>query len=214
MRNLIFSAALASLSLFSVGAQAESIEAGSFTAGKQYVELATPVPVSQPDKIEVVELFWYGCPHCYQLEPTLNAWAEKLPADVNFVRIPALFGRTWDIHGQLFITLDLMKVEQKVHKAVFDAIHKEGKKLTDPQEMAEFLAGQGVDAEAFLSTYNSFAVKGQMTKARQLAKAYQISGVPVLIVGGKYRFDVRSAGGEEQLLQVADFLIDKERAAR
>lgn len=214
MRNLIFSAALASLSLFSVGAQAESIEAESFTAGKQYVELSTPVPVSQPDKIEVVELFWYGCPHCYQLEPTLNAWADKLPADVNFVRIPALFGRTWDIHGQLFITLDLMKVEQKVHKAVFDAIHKEGKKLADPEEMAEFLAGQGVDAEAFLSTYNSFAVKGQMTKARQLAKAYQISGVPVLIVGGKYRFDVRSAGGEEQLLQVADFLIDKERAAR
>ena len=209
MRNLIFSAALATLSLFGVGAHADSIE-----AGKQYVELANPVPVSQPGKIEVVELFWYGCPHCYQFEPTLNAWVEKLPSDVNFVRVPALFGRTWDIHGQLFITLDLMKVEHKVHKAVFDAIHNEGKKLADADEMADFLEGQGVDRKAFISTYNSFAVKGQMGKARQLAKAYQITGVPVLIVNGKYRFDVHSSGGPEEALKVADFLIDKERAAR
>lgn len=209
MRNLMFSAVFASLSLFSFGVQAELI-----TEGQHYVELQKPVPVSQPGKIEVVELFWYGCPHCYQLEPTLNAWVEKLPADVHFTRVPALFGRTWDIHGQLYITLDLMKVEQQVHKAVFDGIHKEGRALKDPEEMADFLAEQGVDRDAFLNTYNSFAVKGQMAKAKQLAKAYQITGVPVLIVNGKYRFDVRSAGGEQQLLQVADYLIDKERAAR
>ncbi len=209
MRNLMFSAVFASLSLFSFGAQAELI-----TEGQHYVELQKPVPVSQPGKIEVVELFWYGCPHCYQLEPTLNAWVEKLPADVHFTRVPALFGRTWDIHGQMYITLDLMKVEQQVHKAVFDGIHKEGRALKDPEEMADFLAEQGVDRDAFLNTYNSFAVKGQMAKAKQLAKAYQITGVPVLIVNGKYRFDVRSAGGEQQLLQVADYLIDKERAAR
>ena len=209
MRNLILSAVLAGASLFGIAAHAATIE-----EGKQYVTLSSPVPVSVPGKIEVVELFWYGCPHCYQLEPALNAWAEKLPADVNFIRVPALFGRTWDIHGQLFITLDLMKVEQRVHKAVFDAIHKQGKELKDPEEMADFLAEQGVDRDSFLNTYNSFAVKGQMAKAKQLAKAYQITGVPVMIVNGKYRFDVRSAGGEEQLLQVADYLIDKERAAR
>lgn len=209
MRNLMFSAVIASLSLFSFGVQAEPI-----TAGQHYVELQKPVPVSQPGKIEVVEMFWYGCPHCYYLEPALNAWAEKLPADVNFVRVPALFGGNRDTHGQLFITLDLMKIETKVRHAVFDALHKQGKELKDPEEMAEFLAEQGVDADAFLNTYNSFAVKGQMAKARQLARAYQITGVPVLIVNGKYRFDVRSAGGEEQLLQVANYLIDKERAAR
>ncbi|UUY09386.1 thiol:disulfide interchange protein DsbA/DsbL [Pseudomonas sp. J452] len=214
MRNLMLSAAIASLSLFSFGVQAESVEAEPVKAGQHYVELQKPVPVSQPGKIEVVELFWYGCPHCYQLEPTLNAWVEKLPSDVHFTRVPALFGRTWDIHGQLYITLDLMKVEQRVHKAVFDAIHKQGKELKDPEEMADFLAEQGVDRDSFLNTYNSFAVKGQMAKAKQLAKAYQITGVPVLIVNGKYRFDVRSAGGEKQLLQVANYLIDKERAAR
>ncbi|WP_437879976.1 thiol:disulfide interchange protein DsbA/DsbL [Pseudomonas sp. LRF_L74] len=208
MRNLIFSAALAVASLFGLQVQAADIE-----AGKQYVELENPVPVAQPGKIEVVELFWYGCPHCFDLEPTLNAWVAKLPDDVNFVRVPALFGRQWDIHGQLYITLDLMKVEPKVREAVFNAIHKEGKKLLEPEEMADFLAGHGIDRDSFLSTYNSFAVKGQMTKARQLAKAYQITGVPTIIVNGKYRLDVHSAGGEQQLLQAVDQLVAKERAA-
>src|SRR5262245_24791018 len=161
MRNLILSAVLAGASLLGMSAaQAEDIE-----AGKQYVELNSPVPVSVPGKIEVVELFWYGCPHCYQFEPTLNPWAEKLPEDVNFVRIPAMFGGLWNVHGQLFITLESMKVEHQVHKAVFDAIHKEGKKLATPEEMAEFLATQGVDKDAFLKAYNSFAVKSQMEKA-------------------------------------------------
>ena len=210
MRNLILSAVLACASLLGVSAvQADDIE-----AGKQYVELSSPVPVSVPGKIEVVELFWYGCPHCYQFEPTLTPWAEKLPEDVNFVRIPAMFGGLWNVHGQLFITLESMKVEHQVHKAVFDAIHKEGKKLATPEEMAEFLAGQGVDKDAFLKAYNSFAVKGQMEKAKKLAMAYQITGVPTLVVNGKYRFDISSSGGPEQTLKVAEHLIEKERAAK
>lgn len=209
MRNLILSAVLASASLFGMTAQAEDIQ-----AGKQYVELSSPVPISKPGKIEVVELFWYGCPHCYQFEPTLNAWTEKLPEDVNFVRIPAMFGGVWNVHGQLFITLESMGVEHAVHKAVFEAIHKEGKKLSTPDEMAEFLAGQSVDKAAFIKAYNSFGVKSQMEKAKKLAMAYQISGVPTLIVNGKYRFDIGSSGGLEQATQVADFLIAKERAAK
>ncbi|MCY1272195.1 Thiol:disulfide interchange protein DsbA [compost metagenome] len=210
MRNLILSAVLAGASLLGMSA----VQADDIVAGKQYVELSSPVPVSVPGKIEVVELFWYGCPHCYQFEPTLNPWAEKLPEDVNFVRIPAMFGGLWNVHGQLFITLESMKVEHQVHKAVFDAIHKEGKKLATPEEMAEFLATQGVDKDAFLKAYNSFAVKGQMEKAKKLAMAYQITGVPVLVVNGKYRFDISSSGGPEQTLKVADHLIEKERAAK
>lgn len=208
MRNLILSAALVSLSLFGLSVQAESIE-----AGRQYTELSSPVPVSQPGKIEVVELFWYGCPHCYQFEPTLNPWVEKLPGDVNFVRVPAMFGGLWDVHGQLFITLESMGVEKKVHDAVFEAIHKEKRKLATPEEMAEFLAAHGVDKSKFLNTFNSFAVKGQMAKAKKLAMSYQITGVPVLIVNGKYRFDISSSGGETQALDVANFLIQKERTA-
>lgn len=208
MRNLILSAVLAGASLFGMTAQAEDIE-----AGKQYVELSSAVPVAQPGKIEVVELFWYGCPHCYHFEPTINPWIEKLPQDVNFVRIPAMFGGVWDIHGQLFITLETMQVEKQVHKAVFDAIQKDGKKLATPEEMAEFLATQGIDSETFLKTYNSFGVKGQVANAKRLGMAYQISGVPTMIVNGKYRFDIGSSGGPEQALNVADQLIAKERAA-
>lgn len=209
MRNLILSATLVTASLFGLSVQAEPIE-----AGKQYVELSKPVQVAKPGKIEVVELFWYGCPHCYQFESTINPWVEKLPEDVNFVRIPAMFGGLWNLHGQMYITLDAMQVEPKVHTAVFEAIHQQKKKLATPEEMAEFLAGQGVDQAKFLSTYNSFAVKGLVEKAKKLAAAYQISGVPTMVVNGKYRFDISSSGGPQQALQVADQLISKERAAQ
>ena len=208
MRNLILSVTLMVASLFGATAHAE------FEAGKQYVELNNPVQIAKPGKIEVVELFWYGCGHCYQFESTLNPWVEQLPEDVNFVRIPAMFGGLWNLHGQMFITLNAMGVEPKVHAAVFDGIHEQGKKLATPEEMADFLAGQGVDKAKFLSTYNSFAVKGLVEKAKKLAAAYQISGVPVLIVNGKYRFDISSSGGPQQALQVADQLISKERAAQ
>jgi protein dithiol oxidoreductase (disulfide-forming) len=208
MRNLILSATLMAASLFGVTAHAE------FEAGKQYVELNKPVQVAKPGKIEVVELFWYGCGHCYQFESTLNPWVEQLPEDVNFVRIPALFGGMWNVHGQLFITLEAMKAEHQVHAAVFDGIHKQGKKLATPEEMADFLAGEGIDKDAFLKTYNSFGVKSQLEKAKKLAMAYQISGVPVMVVNGKYRFDIGSSGGPQQVLQVADHLIGKERATQ
>ena len=211
MRNLILSAALVTASLFGMTAQAADVP---LEAGKTYVELANPVPVAVPGKIEVVELFWYGCPHCYAFEPTINPWAEKLPKDVNFRRIPAMFGGPWDAHGQLFLTLEAMGVEHKVHAAVFNAIQKEGKRLTDKDEMADFLATQGVEKAKFLQTFDSFAIKGKIAKAKDLAKKYEISGVPTMIVDGKYRFDLGTAGGPEQALNVADQLIAKERAAK
>ncbi|MGE8407742.1 MAG: thiol:disulfide interchange protein DsbA [Pseudomonas sp.] len=210
MRKLILSAALVAASAFGMTAQAaEPIE-----AGKQYIELSNPVPVSQPGKIEVVELFWYGCPHCYAFEPTINPWSEKLPADVNFKRVPAMFGGPWDAHGQMFLTLEAMGVEHKVHAAVFDAIQNQKKHLTKPDDMADFLATQGVDKDKFLATFNSFAIKGQIAQAKELAKKYEITGVPSLVVNGKYRFDLGTAGGPEGVLNVADQLIAKERAAK
>ncbi|KPB37949.1 Thiol:disulfide interchange protein [Pseudomonas savastanoi pv. phaseolicola] len=209
MRNLIISAALVAASLFGMSAQA----ATPIEAGKQYVELASAVHVAEPGKIEVVELFWYGCPHCYAFEPTINPWIEKLPSDVKFVRIPAMFGGPWDAHGQLFITLDTMGVEHKVHAAVFEAIQKGGKRLTDKNDMADFVATQGVNKEDFLKTFDSFAVKGKIAQYKELAKKYEVTGVPTMIVNGKYRFDLGSAGGPEKTLEVADQLIAKERAA-
>ncbi|OEC57151.1 thiol:disulfide interchange protein DsbA [Pseudomonas sp. AP42] len=211
MRNLILSAALVTASLFGMTAQAADVP---LEAGKTYAELANPVPVAVPGKIEVVELFWYGCPHCYAFEPTINPWAEKLPKDVNFRRIPAMFGGPWDAHGQLFLTLEAMGVEHKVHNAVFEAIQKQGKRLTKPDEMADFVATQGVDKDKFLATFNSFAIQGQIKQAKELAQKYGVQGVPTLIVNGKYRFDLGSTGGPEATLNVADQLIAKERAAK
>ncbi|MCX2899102.1 thiol:disulfide interchange protein DsbA/DsbL [Pseudomonas mandelii] len=207
MRNLIISAAFAAASLFGMTAQAAEAPAAP------YVELTSAVPVAVPGKIEVVELFWYGCPHCYSFEPVINPWVEKLPSDVNFVRIPAMFGGPWDAHGQMFLTLEAMGVEHKVHAAVFEAIQKQHKKLLTPEEMAESLATQGVDKDKFLATFNSFAIKGRVVQAKELAKKYEITGVPTMIVNGKYRFDIGSAGGAEQALQLADKLVDQERAA-
>ncbi|MFJ4133007.1 thiol:disulfide interchange protein DsbA [Pseudomonas cyclaminis] len=211
MRNLILSAALVTASLFGMTAQAADVP---LEAGKTYVELSNPVPVSVPGKVEVVELFWYGCPHCYAFEPVINPWVEKLPKDVNFKRIPAMFGGPWDAHGQLFLTLEAMGVEHKVHNAVFNAIQKEGKRLTKPDEMADFVATQGVDKDKFLATFNSFAIQGQIKQAKELAQKYGVQGVPTMIVNGKYRFDLGTTGGPEATLNVADQLIAKERAAK
>jgi len=209
MRNFLLTAVLAAASLFGLAAQA-----AEFQAGKEYVELSSPVPVAEPSKIEVVELFWYGCPHCYKFEPTINPWVEQLPDDVAFKRIPAMFGGVWNAHGQMFIALESMGVERKVHDAVFRAYHEQGNKLATPEAMADFLQTQGVDRDAFLKAYNSFGVKSRVEQAKKLGMAYQISGVPVMIVNGKYRFDLGSAGGPERTLQVADFLIEKERSAQ
>ncbi|TBU99344.1 thiol:disulfide interchange protein DsbA/DsbL [Stutzerimonas kirkiae] len=209
MRKFILGAFLASAGLFGLSAHA-----ADFQAGKEYVELSSPVAVAEPGKIEVVELFWYGCPHCYQFEPVINPWVEKLPEDVDFKRIPAMFGGIWNLHGQMFIALETLGVEHSVHNAVFSALHNEGKKLATPDDMADFLAGHGVDKAAFLKTYNSFGVKSRVEQAKKLGMAYQITGVPVLVVNGKYRFDLGSSGGAERTLEVADFLIEKERASR
>ncbi|MHC8388595.1 thiol:disulfide interchange protein DsbA/DsbL [Pseudomonas sp. MDT2-39-1] len=202
MRHLILSAIFVTGSSFSMASQAIS----------QYVELPQSGGLVQQGKIEVVELFSYGCRHCYDLESTLNPWIEKLPADVNFVRVPAMFGGVWDVQGQAFLTLQAMGARQSVHAAVFEAIRNRIK-LTTPDEIAEFLAGEGIHKDIFLSTYRSFAVQAKVMDAKKRIAAYQVSGVPALVIDGKYRFDL-SAGGPQGMLKLAEHLIAQERAAR
>ncbi len=209
MRNLVMSALLVGASLLG-----STVFAQELVEGRNFVTLSSPVLTAQPEKIEVVELFWYGCPHCYQLEPTINPWSAALPEDVNFVRIPAMFGGIWNVHGQLFFTLEAMKAEEKVHNSIFDALHNSNRKLSTADDIATFVAEQGVDKELFVKTWNSFSVKSQMEKAKKLALAYQISGVPAIVVNGKYRFDIGMAGGLQETVDVADALIEKERQSK
>jgi len=222
MRNLFLGAGLALTALF--GAQALAAE--DFQAGKQYSELRTAQPVSVPGKIEVVEVFWYGCPACNMFEGTLKPWTEKLPQDVNFVKVPAQFNEVLVLHARLYYTLEVLKVESKVHEAVFAGIHqakdprvtpaRDGRRaiLPTPEQLADFVAEQGVDKAQFLKTYDSFAVRNRLAKADKQVRGYQITGVPEMVVNGKYRIELQKAGGFEQMLQVADFLIEKERAAQ
>jgi len=211
MRNLILSAALVTASLFGMTAQAADVP---LEAGKTYVELANPVPVSVSGQDRSGGAVLVRLPALLRLRANHQPMVEKLPKDVNFKRIPAMFGGPWDAHGQLFLTLEAMGVEHKVHNAVFEAIQKQGKRLTKPEDMADFVATQGVDKDKFLATFNSFAIKGQIEAAKKLAVAYGVQGVPTMIVNGKYRFDLGTTGGPEATLNVADQLIAKERAAK
>ncbi|TDQ38119.1 thiol:disulfide interchange protein DsbA/DsbL [Thiopseudomonas denitrificans] len=209
MRKLLLTA------LLSLGGLAlNTAMANNLVAGQHYAVLANPVTTSQADKIEVVELFWYGCPHCYQLEPTISSWKKELPEDVNFVKIPAMFGGIWNLHGQLYYSLQALKVDDSVHDAVFEALHERNRRLASLPEITAFVGGLGIDKDAFEKAWNSFGVKSQLEKAKKLAIAYQVSGVPALVVNGKYRFDIGMAGGLRETAQVADLLIEKERGAR
>ncbi len=209
MRNLVMSFLLVGFSLLG-----STVFAQELIEGRHFVTLSSPVPTAQPEKIEVVELFWYGCPHCYQLEPTINPWAAALPDDVNFVRIPAMFGGIWNVHGQLFFTLEAMNAEAKIHDSIFNALHNSGRKLSTLNDITDFVVSQGVDEALFTKTWSSFSVKSQMEKAKKHALAYQITGVPALVVNGKYRFDIGMAGGLQETVQVADALIEKERQSK
>lgn len=206
MRTLFFTALMAIGSLTVNTALADNL-----VAGQHYAVLANPVATAQSEKIEVVEMFWYGCPSCYQLEPTISSWQKDLPDDVSFVKVPAMFGGIWNLHGQLFYTLQALKVDDSVHDAVFDALHQRNRRLASLPEILDFVGGLGIDKAAFEKTWNSFGVKSQLEKAKKLAIAYQISGVPSMVVNGKYRFDIGMAGGLQEVATVANQLIQQER---
>ncbi len=188
--------------------------------GRQYQRLANKVPGGAPGKIEVIEFFWYGCPHCYVFEPTIEAWAKQLPADVVYRKVHVAFRENVKIHQRLFFTLEAMGKEAQVRPAIFNAIHRGGQSLTDPKAMATFLAPLGVDSAKFMELYNSFTVQTKCQQAAKLQDSYNIDGVPTVAVGGRFLTSPSMAGfglrvSEEELGQraiaVANFLIEQSR---
>ena len=176
-----------------------------------YRSLKSPAPTDvEPGKIEVIEFFWFGCPHCYSLEPLINSWAKKLPADVVFRRQHVPFREAK--HQQLYFTLQAIGQDnEKVMNAVFNAIHQQRKRMLDPTEMVEVLAPHGVDAKAFNDAFTSFGVRTRQTRANKLADAYELDGVPALGVNGKFLTAPSLAGSNEAALRVVDELIARER---
>ena len=193
------------------GFMATAALAAGYQAGKEYIVLANPQPTSSGDKIEVVELFWYGCPHCYHLEPLISDWLESKPDDVEFVRLPAVLGPSWELYARAFYTAELLGVQDKIHPALFAAIHKDKKKLRNEADLQALFVKQGVSAEDFKNTFNSFAVNVKTNNARQMTKRYAITGVPTLIINGKYSTSASQAGGNDKAIKVMDYLVARER---
>jgi protein dithiol oxidoreductase (disulfide-forming) len=196
-------------------APAPAAPASRFTEGVEFRAVKPAQPTDVPGKIEVVEFFWYGCPHCFQFEPSLDEWASRLPADVAFRKVHVGLGPSWVPHQQMYYALDALgKATQPVNAAVFKAIHVERMSLDKPDKMADFVAKLGVDRKQFLDAYDSFAVKTKMRRAQALAEAYRLDGVPALEVNGRWYTAPSTAGGNAQVLQVLDYLIARERGAK
>ncbi|WP_430460669.1 thiol:disulfide interchange protein DsbA/DsbL [Thalassolituus sp. LLYu03] len=185
-----------------------------YQAGKEYTVLAEPVAVMADGKVHVEEAFWYGCPHCFHLEDSIEPWKKNLAADVAFEGVPAMFGRAWVVHAQLYYVADVLGVLPQVHEEIFKAVHIHKKRLLEKDEQREFLMEKGgVSAADFDKAYDSFTVKSRMKQGDQRIRAFKIDGVPALIIQGKYVITASTAGGQDQMLKVADYLIAKERAA-
>lgn len=179
--------------------------------GTHYVKLNQPLPVP-PGKIEVIEFFWYGCPHCNEFEPTLDAWSKKLPADVAFRRVPVAFrAEPFVAHQKIFFALDEMGLIPTMHRRVFYGIHVQHQRLDKAPDIAAFLQQQGVDSAKFLEHFNSFSVQTKARQAVKLAADYKIDGVPAIGVQGRYFTSGALAGSSDGALAVADYLIGKAR---
>ncbi len=203
-------------------AQAEQPEAAGdwkFSEGRHFQRLVPTQPtVGGADKIEVAEFFWYGCAHCLDFEPYINRWSEDMPANVRFVRIPAMWNPLVKLHGQLYYTEEVLANNGKIENpeafraAVFNEYHRRGNRLTSESAIQSLFERFGVSAEDFQRTWKSFEVDQKMRVAEDLARRYSISGVPAIVVAGKYRTGAGETGGYPALLELIDELVARESA--
>ncbi len=187
---------------------------GAPAAGTHYTRLPRPLPVASADKIDVIEFFWYGCPHCNAFEPALAAWVRALPPDVAFRRVPVAFrAEPFVAHQKLYYALEAMGQVEALHAKVFAAIHGGGRRLDRLPDISAFVAGHGVDAAKFAAVYDSFQVQSKARQAKQLSEAYDIDGVPAIGVHGRFYTSGTQAGPAQNMLKVADALIAQARAS-
>lgn len=178
-RFIVFVAALG----ISLGAYAASAQ---LVAGKDYRLINPPQLTDSGSKVEVLEFFWYGCPHCNSLQQPLEAWLKKKPADVEFRRVPAIFQDSWMPLTKAYYAIEAMGLVEKLHQDVFAAIHQQKQRLSDTKVLFDWVASKGVDRKKFIDTYNSFAVQGRAQRSYDLTRKYDIPGTPALTVDGKY----------------------------
>ena len=173
-----------------------------------YTELQQQQPrETSSGKIEVIEFFWYGCPHCYNLEPVLDPWLKKLPRDVQFVRLPTIFNERWQLDAAIYYTLDAMNLIPKLHRPLFDAIHRDGLRTDNQQALAEWLRKQGVDDKRFFDIMKSMGVDTRVRRAEHLTLAYRVTGTPAFAVAGRYTVSAEQGRSQQGMLDTVDYLV-------
>ncbi|HEY3075080.1 MAG TPA: thiol:disulfide interchange protein DsbA/DsbL [Burkholderiales bacterium] len=201
------------VSLFALLVAAPLIAAAQ--GAPRYTELRPPQPVAQEgNKIEVVEFFWYGCPHCYNLEPLIENWSKKLPPDVQFRRVPAVFNARWGHDAAIFYTFEALGLLEKLHRPFFDAIHRDGLRSDNAEALSQWLQKNGVDPKKFNETLKSFGVQSKTRRAVQLTTGYGIDGTPAMAVQGRYTISVEQGGTREGMLQTVSSLVDMVRKGK
>ena len=187
---------------------------GRFVEGTHYRVLDTPANVSDPDRIEVREFFFYGCPHCYNVQPLINAWKESAADDVNFVPTPVLFIRGAEPLARAFYVAHSKGILDEVHMPIFQAIHEHREALFDTRALARFFRAYGIEAEEFNDLYSSFGISTRVRQADALTREYRITGTPAFTVAGKYVVLRQNLANDRETFQVIDHLVEKERRAR
>lgn len=184
----------------------------NFVEGKDFQAISPVVKTTQPDKIVVTEVFWYGCPHCFRFEPYVERWSASLPDGVVFEQVPSVLNPRWTEHARAYYALKMMGAQEQVHRAFFDAIHLKRQRLTSLDTIAEFVAEQGLDEKQFRDNYFSFPVDTQVRKNMQIEKRYGHNGVPAVVVNGKYLVSASQAGSNERMIDIMNFLVARELA--
>ena len=189
--------------------------AQTYVAGKHYDVITDQVARTAPrDKIEVAEFFWYGCGHCYTFEPVVREWKKGLAEDVEFRGIPAIWREVMELHARAYFTAEALGVGETMHMVIFQAMNVDRKRLGSESEIAALFTANGVSQADFDKTFNSFGISSQVRQSMSAAKGAGITGTPALMVEGKYHISAGKAGGQAEMLNVADYLVEKERAAR
>ena len=197
------------------GDAADAPTTGRFEMGTHYTRLSPTQPTSSnPDQVEVTEVFWYGCPHCFAFDPLLEQWRAQQPGYVNFVRVPAVWNPLLQLHARAFYTAEALGKGAEMHAEFFREIHERNNRLDSEAKLQELFARFGVGADAFKMQFDSFAVQEKLQRADELNRRYRIESVPTIVVNGKYTTDAPQVGSYEELLTLVDELVAAERAGR
>ena len=188
--------------------------AQEFQEDVNFFPLLVEQPVRTGDQIEVLEIFWYGCPHCYALEPYLKKWLKNKPEFVEFVQLPAVLNRSWEFDARVFYTFVALGLIDELHEAYFDAIHKDRKRMKNVEQVASWAQEQGVDPQLIMDTFNSFGVDSMLANATQMSGRYEADGVPTIIIDGKYRTTVSLAGGHNEIIDLINYLAQRAKSER